>query len=68
MGYIKSGKDQGATVHFGGEQLPGGFYVQPTLFTNVGPDTKIMNEEIFGPVGVVVKFEDDEGLFAFSFS
>ena len=65
MGYIKSGKDDGATVHCGGERLgKDGFFVQPTIFTGINPDMKIMKEEIFGPVGAVIKFEDDEGLFA----
>ncbi|SRR6266550_784327 len=65
MGYIKSGKDDGATVHCGGERLgKDGFFVQPTIFTGINPDMKIMREEIFGPVGAVIKFEDDEGLFA----
>ena len=64
MGYIKSGKEDGATVHCGGEQEGSkGFYVKPTLFTDVGADMKIMREEIFGPVGAVVKFEDEEGIY-----
>ncbi|KAF8724719.1 hypothetical protein AX14_008652, partial [Amanita brunnescens Koide BX004] len=63
MGYIKSGKEDGATVHCGGEQEGSkGFYVKPTLFTDVGADMKIMREEIFGPVGAVVKFEDEEDI------
>jgi len=63
MGYIKSGKDDGATVHCGGERLgKDGFFVQPTIFTGINPDMKIMKEEIFGPVGAVVKFEDDEDI------
>ena len=64
MGYIKSGKDDGATVCCGGERLgTDGFFVQPTIFTGINPDMKIMKEEIFGPVGAVVKFEDDDGMF-----
>jgi aldehyde dehydrogenase (NAD+) len=67
MGYIKSGKDDGAKVHCGGNQEgKDGFYVQPTLFTDVNADMKIMKEEIFGPVGAVVKFEDEEGMLLFS--
>ncbi|KAF8337184.1 aldehyde dehydrogenase [Amanita rubescens] len=63
MGYIKSGKDDGATVHCGGERLgKDGFFVQPTIFTGINPDMKIMREEIFGPVGAVVKFEDEEDI------
>ncbi|KAF5391120.1 hypothetical protein D9757_003049 [Collybiopsis confluens] len=61
MDFIKSGKEQGATVHFGGERHgTEGYFIQPTIFTDTTPDMKIVQEEIFGPVGVVIKFEDDE--------
>ena len=61
MGYIKSGKDDGATVYSGGERDGNsGFYVQPTIFTNVKPNMKIVLEEIFGPVAVVIKFKTEE--------
>ncbi|EEB88413.1 hypothetical protein MPER_13765, partial [Moniliophthora perniciosa FA553] len=52
MGYIKSGKEQGATVHYGGEENGGGdgYFIKPTIFTNTTHDMKIMREEIFGPV------------------
>lgn len=63
MGYIQSGKDQGATVHLGGDRNgTEGYYINPTIFTDTTPDMKIVQEEIFGPVGVVIKFEDDEGI------
>ncbi|KAF8337176.1 aldehyde dehydrogenase [Amanita rubescens] len=59
MGYISSGKAEGATVHLGGEREGSeGYFVKPTIFTNTKPDMKIVREEIFGPVGVVIKFED----------
>ncbi len=61
MGYIQSGKEQGATVHHGGERHGSeGYFISPTIFTNTTPDMKIVQEEIFGPVGVVIKFEDEE--------
>jgi len=61
MGYIESGKQDGATVHYGGERHgTEGYWIQPTIFTNAKPDMKIVQEEIFGPVGVVIKFEDEE--------
>ncbi|KAJ3819194.1 aldehyde dehydrogenase [Lentinula raphanica] len=61
MDYIQSGKDQGATVHLGGDRHgTEGFYIKPTIFTDTTPDMKIVQEEIFGPVGVVIKFEDEE--------
>ncbi|KAF8641801.1 hypothetical protein AX16_009782 [Volvariella volvacea WC 439] len=61
MGYINSGKEDGATVHVGGQRQGNhGYFVQPTLFTNVHKDMKIVREEIFGPVGVVIKFKTEE--------
>ncbi|TDL22408.1 NAD-dependent aldehyde dehydrogenase [Rickenella mellea] len=61
MSYIDSGKKDGATVHLGGEQHgTEGYFIQPTIFTNVKPEMKIVKEEIFGPVGVVIKFEDED--------
>lgn len=61
MGYINSGKTEGATVHHGGERVGSeGYFIEPTIFTNVTPEMKIVREEIFGPVGVVIKFEDEE--------
>lgn len=63
MGYIESGKQDGATVHQGGERHGDeGYFVKPTIFTNVKPDMKIVKEEIFGPVGVIIKFEDEAGM------
>ena len=61
MGYIDLGKQQGATLHHGGERVGNeGYFIRPTIFTDTTPDMKIVQEEIFGPVGVVIKFEDDE--------
>ncbi|EIM81827.1 aldehyde dehydrogenase [Stereum hirsutum FP-91666 SS1] len=61
MGYIASGKADGATVHQGGERHGDlGYWIQPTIFTNVRPDMKIVKEEIFGPVAVIIKFEDED--------
>jgi aldehyde dehydrogenase (NAD+) len=45
LGYIESGKQDGATVHLGGKPaqcgLRGGYYIEPTIFTNVKPDMKV---------------------------
>lgn len=61
MSYIDSGKSQGATVHTGGVRFgTEGYWIEPTIFTNTKPEMKIVREEIFGPVGVVIKFEDEE--------
>ncbi|KAG5985674.1 hypothetical protein E4U52_001070, partial [Claviceps spartinae] len=60
MGYIDSGKADGATVHLGGKRHgQEGYFIEPTIFTDVKPDMKIVREEIFGPVGVLIKFEDE---------
>lgn len=61
MSYINDGKEAGATVHLGGERWGNeGYFIQPTIFTETKPDMRIVKEEIFGPVGVVIKFDDDE--------
>lgn len=61
MGYIKSGKEEGATVEIGGDRHGDkGYFIQPTIFSNVRPDMKIMQEEIFGPVCAISKFKDEE--------
>ncbi|KAK7063661.1 aldehyde dehydrogenase [Favolaschia claudopus] len=61
MSYIESGKTDGATVHTGGNRRGSeGYFIEPTIFTNVKADMKIVKEEIFGPVSVVVKFEDED--------
>ncbi|KAJ8580022.1 putative 1-pyrroline-5-carboxylate dehydrogenase [Rhizopogon salebrosus TDB-379] len=61
MGYIKSGKEDGATIHVGGERHgENGYFVQPTIFTECKPTMKIVREEIFGPVAAVIKFTTEE--------
>lgn len=63
MGYIDSGKADGAKIHIGGERVGNeGYFIAPTIFTETKPDMRIVKEEIFGPVGVVIKFEDDEDI------
>ena len=61
MGYIQDGKQAGANVLVGGEKHGDeGYFVKPTIFTDWKPEMKIVKEEIFGPVAVVIKFEDDD--------
>jgi betaine-aldehyde dehydrogenase len=63
LGYIRKGLDDGATVATGGkapEDLSQGFYVEPTLLTNVSNDMTVAQEEIFGPVVVLIPFEDED--------
>lgn len=63
--YVKLGQEEGATLLTGGkrvevEGLPGGFYYAPTIFTNVKNSMRIAQEEIFGPVVCVIKYDSDE--------
>ena len=59
LGYIASGKQEGAELVTGGNRFGDrGFYVEPTLFTNVKDEMTIAQEEIFGPVMSVLKFKD----------
>lgn len=61
--YIKHGKDSGAEVITGGDRIgTTGYFIQPTIFANADPKSKIVAEEIFGPVVVVTKFEDEAEL------
>ena len=61
MEYIQSGKDEGATLATGGNRHgTEGYWIQPTIFTDCKPNMRIVREEIFGPVGVVIKFKDEE--------
>ncbi|EPQ59281.1 NAD-aldehyde dehydrogenase [Gloeophyllum trabeum ATCC 11539] len=63
--YIESGKAEGAKILNGGEKRQGkGFYVDPTIFTDVKPSMKIVREEIFGPVLAVAKFHTEEEAIA----
>lgn len=65
MGYIKSGKEDGAKVEVGGERHGDkGYFIQPTIFSDVKPDMKIMREEIFGPVCAIAKFKDESEVLA----
>ena len=62
-GYIRAGADEGAEVVTGGgrpKHLDRGFYVEPTLLSEVRGGMRVAREEIFGPVIVVETFDDDE--------
>ncbi|MEZ5183241.1 MAG: aldehyde dehydrogenase family protein [Acidimicrobiales bacterium] len=63
MGYIEAGTAEGARLLCGGGRpahLDRGWFVEPTCFVDVEPDMAIAQEEIFGPVLVVIPFEDDD--------
>lgn len=64
-GYIAKGKDEGARLVFGGQEIEGnGFYIEPTVFADVHDDMTIAREEIFGPVMAVLDFEDEDEVVA----
>ncbi len=59
LGYIESGKSQGARCVTGGERHGDkGFFIKPTIFADVKDEMTIAREEIFGPVMQVLKFKD----------
>jgi aldehyde dehydrogenase (NAD+) len=63
LGYIAKGIDQGARCEFGGgipAELERGFFVEPTLLVDVDPMSSVAQEEIFGPVAVMIPFDDDD--------
>ncbi|KAI8343762.1 aldehyde dehydrogenase domain-containing protein [Choanephora cucurbitarum] len=58
MSYIEKGKEEGATCYMGGKRWgTEGYYIEPTIFTDVNQDMTIVREEIFGPVVTVSKFD-----------
>ena len=59
MGYIESGMREGAQMLCGGSRVGDrGYFIQPTIFTDVRDDMKIAQEEIFGPVMSIIKFKN----------
>lgn len=65
IGYINAGIEEGAYLKTGGGKPPGevfreGYFVEPTIFTNVTEEMKIFREEIFGPVLSIIRWKDKE--------
>lgn len=64
LGYIESGKEEGASLAMGGEAFKHvngkGFFISPTVFTNVKDSMKIYREEVFGPFAVIASFKTEE--------
>jgi len=64
-GYIRTGVEEGARLVTGGEEPPEdlpteGFYVRPTVFSDVTPEMTIAREEIFGPVLALIPYDDED--------
>ena len=67
LDYIRIGRDEGATLAFGGERIERatpGFYLRPALFTDCSNDMRISREEIFGPVASVIPADNYEHALA----
>ena len=65
LDYIEIAKNEGAKCILGGgpansPDLPGGQFVEPTIFTDVKPEMRIAKEEVFGPVLSIIGFEDEK--------
>lgn len=67
--YIEIGKNEGAKVITGGERFvegdaKNGYFMKPTLLVDVNNNMRVAREEIFGPVGVVIKFKTEDEVIA----
>ena len=62
LGYLKTAVDEGAEVACGGvaDEGLGGYFVQPTVLTGVGPASTVVREEVFGPVLSAYTFTDED--------
>jgi acyl-CoA reductase-like NAD-dependent aldehyde dehydrogenase len=65
LGYVRAGREEGATLRCGGDRetqgsKAKGYFVRPAVFTDVKPQMKIAQEEIFGPVLATLRFHDEE--------
>ncbi|OBJ35833.1 aldehyde dehydrogenase family protein [Mycobacterium colombiense] len=62
LGYLEQGRSDGAEIVTGGHRLDRkGYFVHPTVVTNVDPDTsRLFQEEIFGPVVTILPFDDED--------
>ena len=65
IGIIEEGRHAGATIVTGGKPLERrGFFVEPTIVTGTTADMRLIREEIFGPVGSIIPFDDEEEVIA----
>ncbi|NVH77354.1 aldehyde dehydrogenase family protein [Paraburkholderia sp. JPY432] len=60
LSYVDTGRSEGASLVTGGARVGNrGFFVEPTVFANVEHEMRISQEEIFGPVASVIRFDDE---------
>lgn len=69
LGYIERARSSGLTLLCGGEKLKGaefdnGYFIQPTIFDNVPPESELAQHEVFGPVLSVIPFREEEEAIA----
>ncbi|MDY2987045.1 MAG: aldehyde dehydrogenase family protein, partial [Peptoniphilus sp.] len=63
LDYVEIGQKEGAKILTGGNKIEGdGVFMEPTLLGEVTNEMRVAREEIFGPVGVIIKFKDEEDL------
>jgi acyl-CoA reductase-like NAD-dependent aldehyde dehydrogenase len=65
--YVRIAQDEGATLVHGGKRPAGfdkGFFFEPTLFDNVRNDSQLAQDEVFGPIGAVMGYDDDDEAIA----
>lgn len=68
LGYVDIAKSEGAHLIYGGgvpkdPRLASGWFVEPTIFTDVTQSMRIANEEVFGPILSVIRWQDEEAMF-----
>jgi aminomuconate-semialdehyde/2-hydroxymuconate-6-semialdehyde dehydrogenase len=67
MGYVALAKEEGGTIVTGGKRVErAGWFVEPTIVTGLGCDTRVLQEEIFGPVVTITPFDGDEEAVRFA--
>src|SRR5690606_27636972 len=67
LDYIEKGKEEGRLLAGGQKAAGNGYYIEPTIFADVAPQARIMQEEIFGPVLAICKAKDwQEGIAIFN--
>jgi len=67
LGYIELARKEGGTIVTGGNRVDRkGYFVEPTVITELGTDCRVLQEEIFGPVVTITPFRDEAEAIAFA--